>query len=272
MILDTVFLVNGEASYTWNNVSYGTYNLTAEYSGDSNYENAAESINGYDVQKRTQDALTITGAPTSIVYGDESFTLGTTGGNGSGAVKYTVQSGDAVSISGDTVTIEKAGTTIIKVTKEADDTYNETSSTITLNVDKATPTIQENPSVNGANVGKALSDVSLSKLIANGVDGSALSGSFAWQNPQTVIQGSGKHTAIFTPTDAANYNSVTFEVQVNLDTTKPVITSLKTTIPRTGGTGNISLWIGLMLLGTAGIIGTTVWRKKCEPSSKKKTN
>lgn len=228
-ILATVALVNGVASYTWSNVPYGTHNLTAEYAGDTNYEDVTGNITGYDVQKRTQSTLNITGVPANIMYGDSSFTLGITGGNGSGAVTYTVQSGDAVSISGNTVTIEKAGIVTIQATKAGDSVYNEISTTITFTVEKAEPNIPANQAVNGANVGKALSEVSLSGLTANGVDTAALAGSFAWQNPQTVVQGAGKQTVIFTPTDADNYNSATFEVQVNLDTTKPVIASVQAT-------------------------------------------
>lgn len=132
--LETVSLVNGEATYTWNNVPFGTHNLTAEYTGDGNYVNAAGSILNYDVEKKTQDALTITGIPANPVYGDGSFTLGTTGGSGSGAVTYTLQNGDAVSVSGNTVTIEKAGTAVIKAVKAADNIYNETSMVITLTI------------------------------------------------------------------------------------------------------------------------------------------
>lgn len=226
--LGTGTLVNGEAVFVWQNVPFGTHALTAEYAGDNNYESASDSISGYDIQKKTQAPLSITGVPAALVYGDSSFSLGTTGGSGTGAVTYTVQSGDAVSVSGDTVTIEKAGTAVIKVAKEADNVYNETSVTISVTVAKAVPGIQSDPSVIGANVGEMLSALSLTNLTAYGADGSALSGSFAWENPQTVVQATGKFKAIFTPDDES-YETVTCDVQVSLDTAMPVITSVKAT-------------------------------------------
>lgn len=226
--LGTGTLVNGEAVFVWQNVPFGTHALTAEYAGNNNYESASDSVSGYDIQKKTQDPLAITGIPANPVYGDDSFTLGTTGGSGTGAVTYTVQSGDAVSVSGDTVTLEKAGTAMIKATKEADNVYNETSVTISVTVAKAVPGIQSDPSVIGANVGEMLSALSLTNLTAYGADGSALSGSFAWENPQTVVQAAGKFKAIFTPDDES-YETVTCDVQVSLDTARPVITSVKAT-------------------------------------------
>lgn len=226
--LGTGTLVNGEAVFVWQNVPFGTHALTAEYAGNNNYESASDSVSGYDIQKKTQDPLAITGIPANPVYGDDSFTLGTTGGSGTGAVTYTVQSGDAVSVSGDTVTLEKAGTAVIKATKEADNVYNETSVTISVTVAKAVPGIQSDPSVIGANVGEMLSALSLTNLTAYGADGSALSGSFAWENPQTVVQAAGKFKAIFTPDDES-YETVTCDVQVSLDTAMPVITSVKAT-------------------------------------------
>lgn len=88
-ILGTTPIDNGEASYNWQNIPYGRHNLTAEYAGDNNYENTSGSISHYDIQKKTQDALFITGVPQAIVYGDSSFTLGSTGGSGDGSVTYT---------------------------------------------------------------------------------------------------------------------------------------------------------------------------------------
>lgn len=211
-VLDTVSLAAGTAFFTWQNVPFGTHTLTAEYAGDNNYESASDSVSGYDIQKKTQAPLVVTGVPAILVYGDSSFTLGTTGGNGSGTVTYTVQSGDAVSVSGDTVTIQKAGAAVIQATKAADGTYNETSVVVTVTVEKATPTIQHNSGIKGTNVGKTLSSLSLKDITtAYGVNGASLSGSFAWENPQAVIQMAEKYSVVFTPEDT-NYEAVTFEV------------------------------------------------------------
>jgi hypothetical protein len=65
--LVTADLINGQASCIWTNIPYGKHNLTAEDAGDSNYENSIGNITGYDVKKKMQDVLTITGVPKSIV-------------------------------------------------------------------------------------------------------------------------------------------------------------------------------------------------------------
>ncbi|WP_099204133.1 Ig-like domain repeat protein [Scatolibacter rhodanostii] len=225
-VLETTALTNGKASFTWENVPFGTHNLTANYVGDSNYTSATDSISRYDVQKRPQAELNIIGSPETITYGDDSFDLSITGGNGNGSVTYSVQSGDAVSVIGDTVTIEKTGTVVIQAVKAADSIYNATSTTITLTVTKARPTFQKNLSVDNAYIGKTLASLSLSDLEAYGIDNKPLSGSFAWQNPQTVIQGSAKYPVVFTAMDD-NYEKATIQVQINLDKTEPMIYSIK---------------------------------------------
>ena len=42
-------------------------------------------------------------------------------------------------------------------------------------------------------------------------------GSFAWTTPSTVPTGSGSYGVTFTPTDAANYNTVTTNVSVTVN-------------------------------------------------------
>ncbi|MGF6367001.1 hypothetical protein M2454_002847, partial [Aequitasia blattaphilus] len=204
---------------------------------------------------------TITGVPKKLVYGDADFTLGAKGGNGSGALSYTLESGDGISIKGNKVSILKAGTAVIKVTKAADDTYNETSEVIRITIDKAEPVIQKSPSINGAKAGKTLQELSLEKLKAYGVDGKALTGSFAWKSAETVVSKGGKYTAVFTPNDK-NYKSVNFEVQVNLDSTKPADsqkgneTSKKASSPNTADESSPFLYLTLLLTGLLGILGS----------------
>ncbi|MCP1103774.1 Ig-like domain-containing protein, partial [Aequitasia blattaphilus] len=172
-ILGTVPLSNGKASYLWKDVPYGQHKLSVEYTGDTNYEEKKGNFLNYEVGKKNQSPLTITGVPKKLVYGDADFTLGAKGGNGSGALSYTLESGDGISIKGNKVSILKAGTAVIKVTKAADDTYNETSEVIRITIDKAEPVIQKSPSINGAKAGKTLQELSLEKLKAYGVDGKA---------------------------------------------------------------------------------------------------
>ncbi|MCP1103538.1 hypothetical protein, partial [Aequitasia blattaphilus] len=112
-----------------------------------------------------------------------------------------------------------------------------------------------------------LQELSLEKLKAYGVDGKALTGSFAWKSAETVVSKGGKYTAVFTPNDK-NYKSVNFEVQVNLDSTKvedntkPTDsqkgneTSKKAPSPNTADDSNLFLYLTLLLTGLLGILGS----------------
>ena len=71
-------------------------------------------------------------------FGDDDFTLTGTSSN-TGAISYTVSDINVATVSGDTVTIVGAGTTSITLTQASDATYNSATATITLTVNKATP-------------------------------------------------------------------------------------------------------------------------------------
>ena len=89
------------------------------------------------VGQANQATLTITN-PGAKTYGDAAFTLSTTGGTTTGAVSYTVTSGNnVVSISGATVTIHNAGNALVTATKQGDGNFNPvTSPPIVITVNK----------------------------------------------------------------------------------------------------------------------------------------
>ena len=84
-----------------------------------------------------QGSLAITGVPSSVTYGDAGFTLGTSGGSGSGAVTYSVQSGaEVLSVDSTTgaVTIRGAGTATVVATKAADGTVAAATASVSITV------------------------------------------------------------------------------------------------------------------------------------------
>jgi len=141
---------SGVATYTVSSPNPGTYNFGATFAGDTqNSPATATAITGYTVELGAQAALYITGLGNSYTYGDNTFTLSTSGGSGSGAVTYMSSDPAVASVSGSTVTILKAGTFTITATKAADSIYAEasvTSSSVTVN--QANPTV----TLTGANV------------------------------------------------------------------------------------------------------------------------
>lgn len=88
VILDTEYKVN----YT-NNRNVGTATVTVTDKPGGNYELTAVAVE-FKITQRTQDTLSITQKPNTVTYGDK-FTLGTTGGSGSGNVTWEIKIGRA---------------------------------------------------------------------------------------------------------------------------------------------------------------------------------
>ena len=112
--------------------------ITVTY-GEKTAETQALIVNKAD---QTDFAFTEE-SPKEVDYSPNgTFTVKAEGGSGTGNVTYAVASGtDVISISGDTVTILKAGTATITATKAEDGDYNKATATLTVTVEKATPTV-----------------------------------------------------------------------------------------------------------------------------------
>jgi hypothetical protein len=119
----------------------GTFNFKVRATNSVGQEEKDLSIT---IEKASQTALQITGLNSSYTYGDNQITLSTSGGSGGGSVTYNVtEGGDVASVSGNKVTILKAGTFKITAAKAGDNNYNEvsvTSDDITVNKKSVTIT------------------------------------------------------------------------------------------------------------------------------------
>jgi hypothetical protein len=131
-------------SITGTTLSYsnaGSCTVTATKAADTNYNSISSSATTVTVFKGTQSALSIT---STIGNYPGPLTLTTSGGSGTGAVSYVVNSAGTAgcSVSGASLSFTSAGTCTVTATKAADTNYNSVSSistTITLNV--AAPTV-----------------------------------------------------------------------------------------------------------------------------------
>src|SRR5207248_3002136 len=93
----------------------GICTLTASIGATADYNAAPDVVQTVDAQKGAQSALTVN-VPTSAVYG-QTYTLTTSGGDGTGAVSFSV-TGDACTLSGTTLTITSGtGTCTVTATK-----------------------------------------------------------------------------------------------------------------------------------------------------------
>ena len=210
----------GTADFEWITIG-GTYTFTTQYvqneTSDSYYTTGNRQITGYTVSKIDQATLSINN-PGTVVYGDAPFDLIVSGGSGTGALSFAVTEGDAVSVnSGGQVTVEKAGTATVTVTKAADSNYEASQATVEITVGKATPAAVIFPTSSGITYGAKLSSSVLS--------GGSGDGSFAWENPDAVpIVNNSGYQVIFTPRDAENYDytGVTLESTVDISVNKAV--------------------------------------------------
>ncbi|WP_417203256.1 S-layer homology domain-containing protein [Acetoanaerobium sticklandii] len=144
---ENIPLLNGKTSYNWTGLSDKTYKVKAIYLGDENYLPASSSISEFDTTKNEQENFKLSN-PGSKTYGDNAFTLTTSGGNGTGAVSYVSSDESIISISGDTATIHKAGTVSITATKAGDDNYNPAMNTLAVDVAKKALNIKADDKLN----------------------------------------------------------------------------------------------------------------------------
>jgi len=126
---------SGVAAYTVNNPTAGSHTYTATYNGQTDYYNTNNANRTVGVGLADQSALSITGKPATITYGDSGFTLSTAGGDGGGAVTFSAPANNVLAVtSGGAVTITGAGTATVTATKAADVTYNQATATLDITV------------------------------------------------------------------------------------------------------------------------------------------
>jgi|GEM_PF-2746290 len=122
-------------------VGAGTTTLSASQSGDLNY-NASVANQNLTVNKANQ---TITFNPlTPVSFGDQPFILTAQSSSGLPLI-YTSSNSSVATVSGSTVTIVGAGTTVLSVSQSGNLNYNATVASQNLTINKANQTITFNP-------------------------------------------------------------------------------------------------------------------------------
>ena len=177
----------------------------------SNYYNTLNLTLYINISIRSaQSTLTYTGA-TSVVY-DQSITLTSAGGSGTGAVTYAVVGGDgAATIGGNVLTATKAGTVKIQVTKAGDKDYLATTSAVyDITVTKATPATPPEIKVDNT-------DTTLGELGRDMVNKIGVRGTIEWYGPDgkkitdpdnTKIEANKEYSWTFVPADSTNYSEI----------------------------------------------------------------
>ena len=193
--------------------------LTLKASCD-NYKDFTITLNITLTEKKDQKPLTITGN-TSVIYG-EKLTLTTSGGNGTGAVTYRIDTANstgeaAIDPNTGVLTPVRVGSVSVIAAKAGDNDYNDvTSAPFVLMIKPATPTGEPNYTKITTG-GKTLKDAALT------TKGSTLNpndGKLEWLDDKgnalpddTRVKVNTTYKWRFTPTDT-NYTTLTGEIEL----------------------------------------------------------
>ena len=183
----------------------------------NNYEDFTITLNVTLTEKDNQQALRITGGET-VVYG-QTLQLGTSGGNGNGAVTYAVTNGtgEATIDATGKLTPVKVGKVKVSATKAGDASYNSiTSAEVEITITRATPTGEPAYTKITAS-GKTLADAALT------LDGGTISladGKLEWIDDrgnvlpdETVVEANKTYRWRFTPANGS-YTTLTGSIQL----------------------------------------------------------
>jgi alpha-tubulin suppressor-like RCC1 family protein/formylglycine-generating enzyme required for sulfatase activity len=199
----------------WNDLPSGSrLGFLVEYGTDTLAIQTFSSTRIFSVTKATPS---ITAAPTAapIAYGQTLGSSTLSGGSASvsGTFAFTTPS-----------TAPSVGTATQSVTFRPSDTanYNTVTTSVSVTVSRATPAINPGLSASAIAFGQTLSSSSLSGSAS--LNGTVVGGTFAFTTPSTAPNaGTASQNVTFTPTETANYNTVTTNVSVTVSRATPTI-------------------------------------------------
>jgi hypothetical protein len=189
---------------------------TSEIFGTANNTANGTYISGLRATDQTGPAITLLGSnPLSLALGAAFSDPGATATDPSGGTRPVVQSGS--------VDTNVAGT-YLRTYTSTDTLGNVSTLTRTVTVEKGTPVIGTPPIASDLTSGQTL----LASMLSGGsatYGGVAVPGTFAWAAPSIEPPlNSSSQLVTFTPTDNANYQVVTFSINV---TVNPALTPIQ---------------------------------------------
>jgi hypothetical protein len=192
--------------------SAGTCLVTATKAQDLNYNSASSPQTTVTFAKADQAALTLT---STIGTFGSPLTLTTSGGSGTGAVSYAVDSGGTASgcsVNGDVLSVTSAGTCLVTATQAGDGNYNSVSSgqtTVTFaKADQATLTLTSTSGTFGSPLTLTTSGGSGTGAVSYALDSGGTASGCSVNGDVLSVTSAG--TCLVTATQAGdgNYNSV----------------------------------------------------------------
>ena len=197
------------------------------------------------VNNKTTPTITTLPTASALTYGQTLASSTLTGGVGSVAGTFAWTTPTTSPLAGadpESVTFTPTNTTL----------YDTVAGTVTVTVNKATPTVTVLPTAGALSVGQALS----ASVLTGGT--ASVPGTFAWTAPGTIpVAGADPESVTFTPTDTIDYNTATANVTVNVGNLKtPTITTLPTASSIVYGQ---TLASSVLTGGKGSVAGTFAW-------------
>lgn len=152
----------------------GKFRITANIAEDDTHNPTSVQSNTITINKADQEPLSISGLNSSYDYGATGIKVSVSGGNGSGAISYKSSDNSVATIDNSgNITINKAGTFTITVTKAGGDNYNDISTTsdiITVNKIDQAPL-----SLSGLNSSYRVGETGVRVIVSGGSGNGAIS-------------------------------------------------------------------------------------------------
>ncbi len=194
--------------------------------------------------------ISVDPAASTITYGDTLSDSTLSGGLVSDPGTFTWTDGSLIPA------VSDSDLTLYSVTFTPKDSENfaTVTTSITITVLKATPVIAVDPTASAITYGESLLDSTLSGGSAD------VPGDFAWSDdtimPSVADSGITTYPVIFTPTDTANYNTVTLHLTLTVQKATPTINTNPTASAIVYGQ---TLADSLLIGGDASVPGTFAW-------------
>lgn len=129
----------------------GSYSICIDVAESKSFE-AAQGIThsawSFTIERGRQQALSITGQPDSVCFG-QAFTLGTEGGSGEGAVTWAITAGDTALVNSETgdVYVTGVGSFTVTATKQGSSGFDDVSASASFTAGKRQLTLEGQPTV-----------------------------------------------------------------------------------------------------------------------------
>ncbi len=193
----------------------GSYSFSAFYAGDGNHTSAASGSLAFQVAP-VAATISWTPNPASIPYGTaisaaqlDATATGVTGSPVAGSFSYSTASGTVFTTGQHTITASFA---------PSDANYTAATAIRTITVTAATPAVTWAPNPSTITYGTALSASQLDAI-------STTPGTFAYTPAIGTVPTAGTQTltAVFTPSDTADFNSVTTTTAIRVNAATPTV-------------------------------------------------